>query len=196
PADRLNLPPEPRPSESIEAGADLVIFSGDKLLGGPQAGIIAGRADVVARLRSAPMCRALRVDKVALAGLRATLRLLLDPDRALERIPALAALAASVDEVRARAEEVAASCPSSMRPEVVEMTGRVGGGTYPGTEVPSAGVRLQPDGNVEDVARALRLGDPAVVGRVEDGALLLDLRTVERGRTRDLVEALRRLSGA
>jgi len=142
------------------------------------------------------MCRALRVDKVALAGLRATLRLLLDPDRALERIPALAALAASVDEVRARAEEVAASCPSSMRPEVVEMTGRVGGGTYPGTEVPSAGVRLQPDGNVEDVARALRLGDPAVVGRVEDGALLLDLRTVERGRTRDLVEALRRLSGA
>ncbi len=194
PADRLGLPPEPRPSESIEAGADLVIFSGDKLLGGPQAGIIAGRAEVVARLRAAPMCRALRVDKVALAGLRATLRLLLDPDRALGRIPALAALASPIGEVRARAVRVAESCPSALKAEVVDTTGRVGGGTYPGTEVPSAGVRLDPGGDAEDLARRLRLGEPAVVGRVEDGALILDLRTVPPDRTDDLLGALRGLS--
>jgi len=194
PADRLGLPPEPRPSDSIEAGADLVIFSGDKLLGGPQAGIIAGGADVVARLRAAPMCRALRVDKVALAGLKATLRLLLDPDRAIAHIPALAALATPIEEVRARAETVAKVCPEVMRPSVADLTGRVGGGTYPGTEVPSAGVRLEPGGDVQRLARALRLGEPSVVGRVEDGALVLDLRTVPPDQTEALLGALAGLS--
>ncbi len=190
PAERLGLPPEPGPSDSIEAGADLVIFSGDKLLGGPQAGIVAGRADVVAAMRSAPMCRALRVDKVTLAGLRATLRLLLDVDRALEHVPALAALAESVDSVRSRARALADACPPELGAEVIDVEGRVGGGTFPDTPVPSAAVRLTPP-DVDGFARALRLSDPAVVGRVEGGALLLDLRTVPPGEAAALLDAVR-----
>lgn len=191
PAHRLGLPPEPRPSESIDAGADVVIFSGDKLLGGPQAGIVAGRAKVIAAMRAAPMCRALRVDKVTLAGLRATLRLLLDEDRALERIPALASLSEPIESVRRRAEDLAAACPTELKPEVLDVDGRVGGGTYPDTPVASAAVRLKPEGDVDAFARAMRLSDPAVVGRVEDGALLLDLRTVAPGEAGPLLDALR-----
>ena len=195
PAERIGLPPEPRPAESIAAGADVVIFSGDKLLGGPQAGIVAGRASAVAAMRSAPMCRALRVDKVTLAGLRATLRLLVDVDRALERVPALGALSESRGSVRARAEAVAAALPPELRPEVVDVEGRVGGGTYPDTPVPSAAVRLAP-ADVDAFARALRLADPAVVGRVEDGRLLLDLRTVPAADTPSLIEAVRSVHAA
>jgi L-seryl-tRNA(Ser) seleniumtransferase len=191
PAERLGLPPEPRPSDSVDAGADVVIFSGDKLLGGPQAGIVAGRAAVIAAMRSAPMCRALRVDKVTLAGLRATLRLLLDEDRALERIPALAALSESVESVRLRAEALASACPDDLGAEVVDVEGRVGGGTYPDTPVASVAVRLTPHSDVDALARALRLAEPAVVGRVEGGALLLDCRTVSAAEAARIPEVLR-----
>jgi len=190
PPDRLGLPPEPRPVDSIRAGADLVIFSGDKLLGGPQAGIVAGRAEIVERLRSAPMCRALRVDKVTLAGLRATLRLLRDPERALREVPALRALATPVDVLRERAERLVEGIPRPLAPAVVETEGRVGGGTYPETPVPSAAVRLTPDMGAHAFARALRLGEHAVVGRVVDGHVLLDLRTVDPADDDLLVAAL------
>jgi len=179
PPERLGLPPEPRPRESIAAGADLVIFSGDKLLGGPQAGIVAGRADLVARLRGAPLCRALRVDKVTLAGLRATLRLLVDPDRALAEIPALRFLAASVEDLRSRTEALAHRMSEDLQPQVVDSEGRVGGGTYPDTPVPSVALTLGPSKGAESFARRLRTGEPAVVARTEDDRVVLDLRAVD-----------------
>ena len=106
-AERLGLPGEPRPHDSLGAGSDLVAFSGDKLLGGPQAGILLGRTDLIARLRGDPMCRALRVDKATLAGLEATLRLYRDPERALREIPTLRMLACDAAEFRLRADSVA-----------------------------------------------------------------------------------------
>ncbi|MDT8369280.1 MAG: L-seryl-tRNA(Sec) selenium transferase, partial [Longimicrobiales bacterium] len=178
PPERLGLPPEPLPSESIAVGVDLVIFSGDKLLGGPQAGIIAGTSDAVARLRTAPMCRALRVDKVTLAGLRVTLRLLAEGDRALREIPALAALAAKLPDLEARAERIAAALPSRLDARVVAVDGRVGGGTFPETSVPSRAVRVVPPEGADRFARRLRLGRPAVVSRLEDDAVIFDIRTL------------------
>jgi L-seryl-tRNA(Ser) seleniumtransferase len=202
PAADLGLPPEPRPEDSISAGADLVIFSGDKLLGGPQAGIVAGAAEWVGRLRRAPMCRALRVDKVTLAGLRATLALLRDPDRARQEIPALAALAATRGELRRRAAAVAADLVAALRAgsatpdgggaevDVVDTVGRVGGGTFPDHEVPSAAVAIRVEGSSDALSRALRMGEPSVVARVEDGALLIDLRAVDPAADTLVAEAL------
>lgn len=202
PADDLGLPPEPRPQDSIGAGADLVIFSGDKLLGGPQAGIVAGGREEIARLRRAPMCRALRVDKVTLAGLRATLSLLRDPERARAEIPALAALSAPREEVRRRASALAkaftadpAALPDGVETEVVDTEGRVGGGTYPDHAIPSAALRIRSAVSPDRVARRLRLGDPPVVARVDEGALLVDLRTVDPSRDHLVLAALRRALG-
>lgn len=189
----VGLPAEPTPAESLARGADLVIFSGDKLLGGPQAGLIAGRADLVRRLRSSPLCRALRVDKAALAALEATLRLYASPEEALARIPALAMLATSVEALEARArtvaDAVAPRVPGSL--EVVTMEGRVGGGTFPGHAVPSAGLRwTHGPARVHRAAARLRASSTPVVGRVEDGALLLDLRTILPDQDPALVAAL------
>jgi len=205
----LGLPPEPTPAGSVRAGADLVCFSADKLLGGPQAGIVVGGAEEVERLRRSPLCRAVRVDKVTLAGLEATLRLYREPSRALAEIPALAALAASEQEVRARAEETAGRMQGSGRTGPAEWTGDtshgftvrvrpsvavVGGGTYPGVEVASWSVRIAPgdDGPAAGtVAAALRRRALPVVARVEDGDVVCDLRTVLPEETDALVEALR-----
>jgi L-seryl-tRNA(Ser) seleniumtransferase len=155
-------PGEPTARESLEAGADLVCFSGDKLLGGPQAGIVVGRADLVERLRRHPLQRALRIDKLSLAALEATLLLHLD---APERIPALRMLAQDAAAVRARAERLAAATGG----EVEETTGRVGGGALPLAELPSFACALE-----ESLAAPLRAGEPPVVGVVRDGRLLLD----------------------
>jgi L-seryl-tRNA(Ser) seleniumtransferase len=157
---------EPSARESLVAGADLVCFSGDKLLGGPQAGIVVGRADLVERLRRHPLQRALRIDKLSLAALEGTLLLHLD---APERIPVLRTLAQSAPAVRARAERLAAATGG----EVEETVGRVGGGALPLAELPSFACALE-----ESLAPALRTGDPPVVGVVRDGRLLLDCLTL------------------
>lgn len=191
PPERLGLPPEPRPRESISAGADLVIFSGDKLLGGPQAGIVAGRSEVVARLRRAPLCRALRVDKVTLAGLRGTLRLLADPNRAVQQIPALRYLAATASELRERAEAIVAALPADSEAAAVDTEARVGGGTYPETPIPSVAVSVAARDGVAALAKRLRLGDPAIVARAEGDRLVLDLRAIDPDRDGVLAEALR-----
>jgi L-seryl-tRNA(Ser) seleniumtransferase len=186
--ERLGLPGEPRPHDSLRAGTDLVAFSGDKLLGGPQAGVLLGRADLIARLRSDPMCRALRVDKGTLAGLEATLRLYRDPDRALSEIPTLRMLHADSGELEARARAVASTLETSgVECGVVETAGAVGGGTFPDVELPSWGVRLG-EGMTDELARALRAGDPPVVGRVLDDAVVLDVRTVLEGQESELAE--------
>ena len=157
---------EPTARESLEAGADLVCFSGDKLLGGPQAGIVLGRADLVERLRRHPLQRALRIDKLSLAALEGTLLLQLE---APERIPVLRTLAQDTDTVRARAERLAAATGG----EVEETVGRVGGGALPLAELPSFACALE-----ESLAGPLRAGEPPVVGVVRDGRLLLDCLTL------------------
>jgi L-seryl-tRNA(Ser) seleniumtransferase len=192
--ERLGLPREPRPQESLRAGTDVVAFSGDKLLGGPQAGILLGRPGVITRLRQDPMCRALRVDKGTLAALEATLRLYREPERALAEIPTLRMLAARPAELAAQADALAAGLAASgVECRVVDSAGAVGGGTFPGVELPSRAVEILAP-SVTELARALRLGDPPVVGRVLDDALLLDVRTVLPGQEEDLTRRIREVT--
>jgi len=159
---------EPTPAESLRAGADLVCFSGDKLLGGPQAGVVVGRADLVERLRRHPLQRALRADKLTLAALEGTLAVALDPDAAGE-IPVLRMLHEPVERVHARAERLAALVGG----EVEETVARVGGGALPLAELPSAACAVE-----EELPEPLRLGEPPVIAVVRDGRTLLDCRTL------------------
>jgi L-seryl-tRNA(Ser) seleniumtransferase len=163
------LPDEPAVGEALAAGADLVCFSGDKLLGGPQAGIVVGRADLVERLKRHPLQRALRADKLTLAALEGTLMLYLDPERALREVPGLRMVAEDAGAVRGRAERLAELTGGT----VEETVGRVGGGALPMAELPSFACALE-----EDLAEPLRLGEPPVVGVLRDGRLLLDCRTL------------------
>jgi len=160
---------EPTAASSLAAGADLVCFSGDKLLGGPQAGIVVGRAELVVRLRRHPLQRALRADKLTLAALEGTLSLHEDPERARREIPVLRMLDEPVEGVRERAERLAGLIGG----EVEETVARVGGGALPLAELPSAACAIE-----ESLASALRFGDPPVLGIVRDGRLLLDARTL------------------
>jgi L-seryl-tRNA(Ser) seleniumtransferase len=169
--DLPDLLDEPTARASVEAGAALVCFSGDKLLGGPQAGIVAGRTGAVAALRRHALARAVRIDKLSLAALEATLELYRDPGRAVARVPVLAMAAAPAEAVRARAERLAARLGG----EVVETRARVGGGALPLLELESFACAL--DGG-ERLAAALRAGDPPVVARVQEGRVLLDCRTI------------------
>jgi len=172
------LPDEPDATSTLADGADLVTASGDKLLGGPQAGLLFGRAELVERLRRHPAARALRVDKLTLAALEATL---LGPPPPVAR-----ALSADVAELRARAEALAAQLPEAV---VVDCVAAVGGGGAPGVQLPSAAVSLP-----EPYAVALRTADPPVVGRLEAGRCLLDLRTVAPEDDELLVVAVRACS--
>ena len=160
---------EPTPAESLRSGADLVSFSGDKLLGGPQAGIVVGRAALVERLRRHPLQRALRADKLTLAALEGTLGLALDPAQAAHEIPVLRMFHEPLTQVRARAERLA----ELVEGEVEETVARVGGGALPLAELPSAACAVE-----EALAERLRLGEPPVVSVVRDGRTLLDCRTL------------------
>jgi L-seryl-tRNA(Ser) seleniumtransferase len=160
---------EPTPSESLRAGADLVCFSGDKLLGGPQAGIVVGRAALVELLRRHPLQRALRPDKLTLAALEGTLALALDPSAAAEQIPVLRMFHEPLEDVRSRAGRLAALTGG----DVEETVARVGGGALPLAELPSAACAVE-----EALAEPLRLGDTPVVAVVRDGRCLLDCRTL------------------
>ena len=174
---------EPTAASSIAAGADLVCFSGDKLLGGPQAGIVVGRAELVERLRRHPLQRALRADKLTLAALEGTLALHEDPERAREEIPVLRMLDEPLERVRARAERLAGLVGG----EVEETVARVGGGALPLAELPSAACAIE-----EGLAAPLRLGDPPVLGIVRDGRLLLDARTLAESEVDEAARAVLR----
>lgn len=179
-AGALGLPPEPRAHEGLAGGADLVVVSGDKLLGGPQAGLVVGREALVEALKGNPLCRALRVDKVTLAGLEATLRLYREPERALEEIPTLRMLRASPEALRERAVAMAAALAASGAvAEALPHDGAVGGGTYPEARLSSWAVALDHPGGGQALAAALREGTPPVVGRIDDERVYLDLRTVD-----------------
>ena len=169
------MPEEPDATTVLRDGADLVTASGDKLLGGPQAGLFFGKADLIEKLRRHPAARALRVDKLTLAALEATL---IGPPP-----PVAQALSVDVGELRARAERMAETVPAAT---VVDCAAAVGGGGAPGVELPSAGISLP-----EAYAQRLRTGTPAVVGRLEGGRCVLDLRTVAPGDDDGLVAAVR-----
>ena len=174
---RYGLSAEPTVQDSVTAGADLVTFSGDKLLGGPQAGLIVGRADLIAKLRQHPLTRALRVDKSTLAALQATLLHYARGDAERE-VPVWRMIATPLEELAARSADLAAGlCAAGIPTTVVQATSTVGGGALPGETLPTwatAVATASPDA----LAAALRRGEPPVVGRIVEGQLLLDLRTV------------------
>ncbi|MFN8223152.1 MAG: L-seryl-tRNA(Sec) selenium transferase [Gaiellales bacterium] len=172
---------EPTVAASLAAGADLVCFSGDKLLGGPQAGIVVGRRDLVESLRRHPFQRALRADKLSVAALEGTLSLYVDPARARAEVPVLRMLDEPVSGVRARAERLAAAVGG----EVEETVARAGGGALPLAEVASFACAVE-----EGLALPLRIGEPAVVGVVRDGRLLLDCRTLTDAEADAVAEAI------
>jgi L-seryl-tRNA(Ser) seleniumtransferase len=191
---RFGLPGEPLVSASVRAGADLVLFSGDKLLGGPQAGVIAGRADLVRQIETDPLMRAFRLDKMTLAALEATLRLYRHPDRALGEVPTLRMLTTPLAELRRRAERLAALLRGvgGLTVEVRDDVAYFGGGSLPDEALPTVVIALTAAGRSdEEFARRLRTGTPAVVGRVQDGRVLLDLRAVFDRQEDQLLEAVR-----
>ena len=178
---RYGLPHEPTVTEALKNGANLVTFSTDKLLGGPQAGVIAGRADLVDQVRRNPMKRALRVDKLTVAALAAVLRLYTNPDRLVARLPTLRLLARPQEELRALAMRlcpaVQAALGAAHHVTVVDCNSQIGSGALPNRTVPSAGLALQPGSAA--LAVALRGLPVPVIGRLHDGRLILDLRCLD-----------------
>jgi len=191
PPSRLGLPPEPMPAASLQAGADAVTMSGDKLLGGPQCGIIVGEGRLLERMRTNPLCRALRVDKLTLAALGATLRLYLDPEHAIREIPVLRMLTLRVEEVAARGEALVRRIRAAgLDGEVEPGSSAVGGGAAPGADIPTALVRLRVACGAAEAERRLRTGPQPVIARISGEELLLDLRTVPAALDDALLEAV------
>lgn len=185
---RWGLRKEKTVQDALKGGADLVTFSGDKLLGGPQAGIIAGRKDLIARLAKNPLKRALRLDKLRLAALEATLRLYRDPDSLAQRLPTLRLFARKPEELRALAVRlqftIARRLGAGWTVEIADCTSQIGSGALPLETLPSAGLAIRPVGKasgsaVEQLAAAFRAVPVPVIGRVAQGTLIFDLRCLE-----------------
>jgi L-seryl-tRNA(Ser) seleniumtransferase len=195
---RYGLEAEPTVPESVAAGADVITFSGDKLLGGPQAGLILGRQDCLDRMKRHPLMRVVRNDKVTLAGLEATLRLYLDEGRATREIPTLRALTATPAALRAKAARLRRAIgPVAAAVALEPGISQVGGGSLPGERLPTTLVTLAPEAIDEaELSRRLRLGEPAVFGRLQRGRLLLDPRTVSDEELPRLAAAVREALGA
>jgi L-seryl-tRNA(Ser) seleniumtransferase len=184
---RYGIPKEPTVQESLAAGLDLVLVSGDKLLGGPQAGLVLGRRELVARLKRNPLMRALRPDKLALAALEGSLRPYLDPST--PDVPIMEMLGRSPEQLASLARQMAAGIPNA---RVIEGKSAVGGGTLPGVELPTWLVAVRPSqGSVDELARKLRTGERPLVGRITDDALLVDPRTLLEGEPALVVELIK-----
>lgn len=205
----FGLPHEPTPAESIAHGADLVTFSGDKLLGGPQAGIIVGRRDLIKAIRRNPLKRALRVDKMTLAALAAVLRLYSNPQRLVERLPVLRMLTRPVEEIRIVADRMREALIPILQGvasvETFSCDSQIGSGALPTRTIPSAGLAIRVDGQkrgsgaaLERLALAFRELPVPVIGRIHDGALVFDLRCLEdeAAFARQLPELARRRNSA
>lgn len=194
---RCAVTDEPRPQDSIRSGADVVLFSGDKLLGGPQCGIIVGKKSCLDKITQHPLARAVRVDKLTLAALAATLRLYQDPDTVEHRVPLLTLLTTPIENLRNRAERLApqlAACPAIAKAEPVTDTAFLGGGSMPSQSIPTWCVALTPArDSVETLANQLRQGHPPVCGRIHQDRLLLDLRSVFARQDHLLVSAVKAL---
>jgi L-seryl-tRNA(Ser) seleniumtransferase len=187
--DAFGLSGEPTARDALDAGATVVMMSGDKLLGGPQAGIIVGKANAISRLKQDPFARAMRVDKMTIAALGATLSLYREPERALREIPTLAMITADAGTIRVRCERLAAELrESGIGARIVDTVASVGAGAFPTREIPSAGIALDGDANI--LEEKLRAGRLPVIGRIRDGRLLLDLRSVPPAHDNDLESAV------
>lgn len=191
----FGLPGEPTVQETVAAGAGVVTFSGDKLLGGPQAGIIVGRKKYIEKMKTNPLTRAIRIDKFTVSALEATLRAYLDPARAVDDIPTLRMLAAAPAQLQPRAEVlfkmlVGRSIPH-VKFNIVETVSRVGGGAMPMADLPSVAVEVMP-AEIEITTLVSRLRDsaPAVIGRIQNNRLLLDMRTIQDAEFQLLVNTL------
>ncbi len=186
--ERWGLPHEPTPRDAIGNGADLVTFSGDKLLGGPQCGLIVGRKDLIAKIRKNPMKRALRIDKIRMAALEATLRLYADPERLVREVPTLRLLTRPQQDIEAQAARLlpalTAVVGETADAAVIACASQIGSGALPVDALPSAGIALTPRGKnrnsaAERLSNAFRRLPVPVVGRVNDGAFILDLRCLD-----------------
>jgi L-seryl-tRNA(Ser) seleniumtransferase len=197
------LPPvvtgEPNVAEAMAAGADLVLFSGDKLLGGPQCGIMAGKQEAISRIEADPLMRALRIDKMTLAALEVTLGLIRDGEHGSAQIPLWRMLSAPLAEIETRAQSLAAVLRNELglNASVISAESFVGGGSVPVQPIPTMVVMVSAPfppshGSEAAWARALRMGDPPVVARLQGGAVLFDLRTVAEREEASLLDAIRR----
>jgi L-seryl-tRNA(Ser) seleniumtransferase len=185
---------EPTVQASLAAGVDLVCFSGDKLLGGPQAGIIVGRADLIARIKRHPLMRALRPDKLTIAALAATLTEYLS-DSAASSVPVWRMLSTGVEHLDSRAEAIVCACDAgNLRVDVVDGRSTIGGGALPQETLPSRLIRVTvPGTSAATLAKKLRTNEPAIVGRIEADAVTLDLRTIDPVEDGELILALQRI---
>ena len=188
--DEFGLRGEPTAAEAVRAAGPLglVTMSGDKLLGGPQAGVILGSRDAIERVKRNPLTRSYRVDKLTLAALEATLALYRDPARAMREIPVLAQVAANIDTLRARAQAIRRSVDSDMI-SVTDSDASVGGGAFPTARIPS--IALAIGGDASAIEQRLRLGNQTVIPRIADGNVIIDLRTVFPSEDLNLVDAIR-----
>jgi L-seryl-tRNA(Ser) seleniumtransferase len=185
--EEFGLRGEPTARDALRSGASLVTMSGDKLLGGPQAGLVLGRRDILDRVRGNPLTRSYRVDKLTLAALEATLSLYREPSRALREIPALAQLTCGVETLRDRAERIE-SRVKDPRVSILDSEASVGGGAFPTARI--ASVALAIAGGAGEIERRLRAGDPPVIARIADERVLLDLRTVFPADDATLIQAI------
>lgn len=192
---RYGLVAEPTVHASVRAGAEVITFSGDKLLGGTQAGFVIGQSKLLTRLKRHPLMRVLRVDKLTLAALEATLRLYRDEAVAMREVPTLAALTASRETLRARAEAMRQALQGlGLSADLEEGISQVGGGSLPGEELPTTLVCVTiPSQSAAAVARRLRLHDPSIWGRVQRDRLVFDLRTVREDEAAEIVEAFEKM---
>lgn len=195
----FGLPREPTVAQQVEAGIDVITFSGDKLLGGPQAGIIVGKKWAIDAIRHHPLARALRIDKLTLAALETTLRQYLDQEQAIERIPVLQMLSMSAATLHERShmfaqmltEQLDDTVAGQLHIEVVEESSCVGGGALPTTDLPGSAVSLRfPHLSLDTLALQLRRLQPAIIGRIQDNSLILNLRTVFPSQTEALVQGI------
>lgn len=192
---KYGLPGEPTIGSAIAAGADLVSASGDKLLGGPQAGVLAGKREVIARLKKHPLARCVRLDKMTLAALEVTLRLYLDEEHLFAEVPTLRMLTMKPAELAARAERLAHAvrdaCGDAFEVTTAPDTSRAGGGALPMEDIPTTVVALAPRRmSATALDERLRLGEPHVIARIKDGRLLLDPRTLREDEEIEVVDAL------
>ncbi len=196
---RYGLHREPTVQESVKAGVSLVTFSGDKLLGGPQAGLIAGKKEYVAQIRKNPLTRALRIDKMTLAALEATLRLYRDPEKAVQAIPTLRMITDSPGDIAEKAGHLAAELQKLDIPDlfvqVIDLRSRPGGGSLPLLELPSKGVRVSVSGmSVNALEYRMRKHQPPIIGRIEENFFIMDMRTVDSGDIEQIVNAVREIA--
>jgi len=184
---------EPIAADSIAAGADLVLFSGDKLLGGPQCGVLVGRHELIASIERHPLMRALRVDKLTLSALEATLRL---HEAGGGSLP-LRQMLEGAGSLRARAEALVASLASAgVRAQIVQTEAQFGAGSAPGAGIGSSAVAIDPAGSEDDLATRLRRGEPRVLARIEGGRVLLDLAAVFPSQDDELAKAVIAAAGS